>query len=67
MKEKLIKIKTLAERGATEGEREATKYLFSKLCKKHGIKAEDLKKITDVMVSYSDGVKVQFFDDVNMI
>ena len=60
MKEKLLKIKTLAERGGTEGEKKSAKYLFDKLCKKHGINPKDVKDITDIEVSYSDGIKIIF-------
>lgn len=63
MKEKLLKIKVLVERGGTEGEKQSAKYLLEKLCKKEGIKPEDIKEITDVIVSYSDGIRVQFKND----
>lgn len=66
MKEKLLKIKTLAERGGTEGERESAKHLLGKLCKKHGIKPEDVKELTDITVSYCDGVKVVFQNGVKV-
>lgn len=63
MKEKLLKIKVLAERGGTEGEKASAKHLLDKLCKKHGIKAENLEEeiyVTSNVVSYSDGIKVCF-------
>ena len=60
MKEKLLKIKTLAERGGTEGERQSAKFLLDKLCKKHGIAAESLKELADIEVRYSDGAIITF-------
>lgn len=60
MKEKLLKIKTLSERGGTEGEKRSAKCLFDKLCKKHGINPKDVREITDIEMSYSDGIKIIF-------
>jgi len=60
MKEKLLKIKTLSERGGTKGERKSAKYLLDKLCKKYNINLKDIKELTDIEVSYSDGMRVKF-------
>jgi len=61
---KLQSIKTLAERGATDGEKQSAKALFDNLCKKWQIAPESLaeKKSPDfVDVQYSDGFVVRFF------
>lgn len=63
MKEKLLKIKTLAERGATKGEREAAQNRLEILCKKYNIKVDELKKMDDIEVRYGDGMVAQFKND----
>ena len=67
IKQKLLKIKTLAERGATPSERSSAKELLNKLCKKHNINIDDLKTIDNnqpFLVRYKNGVAVNFHDNI---
>lgn len=65
IKQKLLKLKVLSERGATEGERGNARDLLSKLLKKHDLKLEDLEEAEYLEVKYLDGIVVRFSKGVS--